>query len=171
MRMREGTRMDPTGHQPGKMRHVHHQQRADAIGDFPESAKIENARIGRAAGHDKFRLVPFCEALKFIEIDALIVAANAIGDDAEPLTREIHRRTVSKVAAGCEVEPHERVARLQERHEDRLIGLGARMRLDVGETAIKQTGHAFNGQRLDDIHKLTSAIVAATRISFNIFVS
>ena len=42
------------------------------------------------------------------------------------------------MAAGREIEAHERIARLQQRQKHRLIGLAAGIRLHIGETAVEQ---------------------------------
>ena len=51
--VRQRARMHAAGHQPGEMRHVHHEIGADFVGDRAEAGEIDEARIGRAAGDDQ----------------------------------------------------------------------------------------------------------------------
>ena len=44
------------------------------------------------------------------------------------------------------------------------------MRLHIGKAAAEQSGHALNGQPLDDIDKLAAAVIALARQAFGIFV-
>ena len=74
------------------------------------------------------------------------------------------------MAAGGEIEPHERIARLQQGEKHRLIGLAAGIRLHIGETAAEQPGDPLDRQPFDDVDELAAAIIAAARIAFGIFV-
>ena len=69
-----------------------------------------------------------------------------------------------------EVETHERVARLQQREEHRLVRLAAGIRLHIGELAVDKLLDALDRQRLDDIDKFAAAIIAPARIALGIFV-
>ena len=71
--------------------------------------------------------------LDLVHVDAVILAAHAIGDRLEPFARLVDGRAVRQMSAGGQVEPHEGVARLQQREEHRLVGLGAGMGLHIGE--------------------------------------
>ena len=53
MGMRQRARMQPRRDQAGEMRHVDHEIGADAVGDLAEARKVDDARIGRAAGDDQ----------------------------------------------------------------------------------------------------------------------
>ena len=68
-----------------------------------------------------------------VVVDQVVVLAHLVGHRLEPLARLVGRAAVGQVAAGGQVHAHEGVARLQQGHEHRLVGLGARVRLDVGE--------------------------------------
>ena len=156
--------------QPGEVRHVDHQIGADRIGDLAEAAEVPDARIGGAAGDDQLRLRLLGGALDLVVVEELVVAADAVGGNLEPLARQVDRRAVREVAARSEVEPHERIARLQERQEDRLIHLAAGVRLDVGEAGGEQLLRPLDRQRLGDIDPLATAIVPRAGIAFRVFV-
>jgi hypothetical protein len=55
---------------------------------------------------------------------------------------------VREVAAGVEAHAEDGVARLQQGVEDGLVGLAARVGLDVGEAAAEQLFGALDRQRL-----------------------
>ena len=88
----------------------------------------------------------------------------------EPFAGHVDRRAVGQVAAGGEVEAHEGVAGLQQRQEHRLVGLAARVRLDVGEAAAEQLLGALDGERLGDVDELAAAVIAPARIALGVFV-
>ena len=75
-----------------------------------------------------------------------------------------------EVAAVCQVEPHEGVARLQAGEEDRHVGLGARVGLYVGVLRAVELADALDGQRLDLVHHLAAAVVAGGGIALGILV-
>ena len=85
MRMAEGRRVLTRGDEAGKMRHIHQEKRSHLIADFTKALEVEVARVSGAAGDDQLRLVLSRKPLDFIEIDEMVVAANAILDSVEPL--------------------------------------------------------------------------------------
>ena len=72
----------------------------------------------------------------------------------------IDRRAVGEMPAGGEIEPHERVAGLHQRHEHFGIGGRAGMRLHIGEAAAEQLCHPLDRQPLGDIDELAAAVIA-----------
>ena len=158
------------GDQPGEMRHVDQEQRADLVADRAEAGEIEMPRIGRAAGDDQLGPVLLGEPLDLVEIDQMIVRPDAVLDGVEPFARLRRRGAVGQVAAGGEAQAHDRVAGLEQRHHHRAVGLRARMRLDVGEAAAEQLLRALDRERLDGVRRRAALIVAAARIAFRIFV-
>ena len=162
--------MRAAGDEAGEMRHVDHQIGADLVGDLAEAAEIDDARIGRAAGDDHLGPMLLGEPLDLLHVDEVVVAAHAIGHDLEPAARHVDRRAVGEMAAGGEVEPHEGVAGLHQRHEHFGIGGGAGMRLHVGEGAAEQLGHPLDRQPLGDVDELAAAVIALARQAFGILV-
>ena len=53
--VRHRVRVRATGDEPGDVRGVEHEQRADLVGDRPERLGIDDARVGRGAGDDHLR--------------------------------------------------------------------------------------------------------------------
>lgn len=77
---------------------------------------------------------------------------------------------MGQVAAGIEVEAHEGVARLQQRQEDRLVHLGARIRLHVREVDAEELLGALDRECLGDIDILAAAVIALARVTLGVFV-
>ena len=70
------------------------------------------------------------------------------------------------------VERHaeERVAGLEQRHVDGVVGLGAGVRLDVGVLGAEQLLGAVDRQLLGDVDLLAAAVVAAARVALGVLV-
>ena len=66
------------------------------------------------------------ERLDLVEIDQIVVAANAILDGVEPFARHRRLGAVGEVAAGVEAHAEDGVAGLGQRQHHRAIGLRAR---------------------------------------------
>src|SRR6059036_3445039 len=108
--MTERRRMFARGDQPGEMGHVDEQQGSDLVANRAEAGEIEVARIGRATGDDHLRLVLFGESLDLLEVDQMVVAADAILDGVEPFDRLRRGSAVRQVTAGSEAEAHDGIA-------------------------------------------------------------
>ena len=170
MAMRERRRMLATGNEAGDMGHVDHQVGADAVGDLAEALPVPDTGIGGAAGDDQLRPGFFGLALNSIHVEQVVAFTHAVGDDVEPLAGHVDRRTMRQVPARIEIETHERVARLQQRQEHRLVHLRAGIRLHVGEIDAEQLLGALDGELFGDIDELAAAIIALARITLGIFV-
>src|SRR3569832_2220894 len=152
------------------MRHVDHENGADRVRDLAEALEVDDARISRTAGDDELRLVFFGERRDFVHVDALVLAAHAVGHRLEPLAGLVDRRAVGEMPTRREVEAHENVAGLEQREEHRLVRLRAGMRLHIGEGTVEQTAGAVDRELLGDIDEFAAAIVAAAGITFRVFV-
>ena len=152
------------------MRHVDHEIGANLVGDLAEALEVDGARIGRAAGDDHRRLVLARELLDLVIVDEMVVGPDAILDGIEPLAREVRRRAVGEMAAGGEAQAHDGVAGLQQGEHDGLVRLAARMRLHIGEGAVEQALGAIDGELLDHVDILATAVIALAGIALGIFV-
>ena len=110
------------------------------------------------------------ETLDFVEIDAAILRADAIGDRIEPFARQIRPRSMRQMSARGERHSENCVAGLEQRDKHGLIGLRAGMRLHIGEAAPEQPFGALDRERLGDIDEFASAIISAAGIAFGVFV-
>ena len=78
---------------------------------------------------------------------------------------------VGQVAAMRQVKPQDGVARLQHRAVSRLIGLRARVRLDVRVFRAKELFGPVARQIFDNVGELATAVITASGIALGIFVS
>ncbi len=170
MGVRHRVRVGTACNQTGEMGHIDHQVRADLIGNRPHPGKIDHARVGRAATDDNLRLMGDRQLFHFIVIDQLVLLTHLIANRLEPFTRLIGGRAVGEMATASEIHTQERIARLHQREEYRLIGLGARMGLHVGISRAEQLAGAFNGDLLSNIDKLAAAVITATGVAFGILI-
>ena len=69
-----------------------------------------------------------------------------------------------------QIEGENRVARLQAGEVDGHVGLGARMRLDVGLLGPEELLHALDGQSLRHVHVLAAAVITPAGIALGILV-
>jgi len=170
MGIRQRARMKTGGHEPGEMGHIDHEIGADGIRDLAETRKIDDPRIGGRARDDQLRLMFFGEPRDFVIVDPAGILAHAILHGIEPLAGLGGRGTVGQMTARGQRQAEEGIARLQQRHEDRAIGLGAGMGLNIRKAAVEQTLGARNRNSLDDVDILAAAVIAPARIAFRIFV-
>jgi hypothetical protein len=77
---------------------------------------------------------------------------------------------VGEVAAVGEVHAQDGVARLEGGHEDRHVGLGPRVRLDVGVVGAEELLQARQGEALHHVGVLAPAVVAPPRVAFRVLV-
>ena len=110
------------------------------------------------------------QPLQLLVVEQPVVAPDAVLHGAEPLAGQVGRGAVGQVAAGGEAHAQDRVARLQQRQEHRLVRLRAGMRLDVGEVAAEQLLGAVDRQLLGDVDILAAAVVAPARVALGVFV-
>ncbi len=170
MRVAKRGRVLPCSDQAGEMRHVDEKQRFDFVADRAESREVEMSRISRATRDNHLRPMLFRQSLELLEVDQMVVGPDAILDGVEPFARLGRRGAMGEVAARGEAETHDGVAGLQEGHHHRAVGLGARMRLDVGELAAEQFLGALDGERFDRVRRRAALVVSPTRVAFGIFV-
>ena len=142
------------------MRHVDHQLRAHLVGDAAELGEVEVARIRRPAGDDQLRPVLLREPLDLLHVDAVVLAAHLVADDVVELARHVQLHPVREVAAVGELHAEDRVAGLEQRHVDGVVGLRARVRLDVRVLGAEQLLGAVDRELLGDVDPLAAAVVA-----------
>ncbi len=163
-------RIEPRGDESRVVRHVGHEVRADGIGDGAEAFPIDDARVRRGPGDDELRLVLVREPLGGVVVDQLGRRIQPVGDHLEPLAGQVDRRAVRQVPAVRQRHPEEGVARLERREEHGLVGLRARVRLDVGELGVEQLLGPVDGEPLGHIHVFAAAVIALSGIAFGVLV-
>ena len=167
--IRHGRRMRARSDEAGDVGHVDHQKRAVVVRDARHALKIDHARIGARAAHDKLGMELLRHALDGVVVDTLILA-QAIRMEVVQLAREVRRRTMRKVAAIVEAHAKHDIARLDSCEICRQIGISARVGLHIGELGTEQFLRSIACEVFDDIDLLAAAVIALARIAFRIFI-
>ena len=158
------------GNQSRDVRHVHHQRRADFVGDLAKRRVLHRAGIGARARDNHLGLVLARERADFVEVDQFGVLANAVGQRVVEFAGETHFGSVREMAAVRERHAQNRVARLQVRHEDGHVGLRAGVRLHVGVLGAEEALEPVDRERFGNVHPLASAVIPAPRIALGVLV-
>ena len=101
----------PGGDEPGEVRHVAHQQRADLVGDLAEAVGLDRARVRRAAADDQLRPHLLRAREHLVVVDLHRLARDAVVVELVELPGEVDLQPVRQVAAVVEREPEHAVAR------------------------------------------------------------
>ena len=91
--------MHATGHQPGNVRHVGEEERADLVGDAAERREVEHPRVRRATGDEQLRAHPLRDLAHLVVVDQAGVGPDAVGMRLPDLAGVAHRRAVGEVPA------------------------------------------------------------------------
>ena len=166
----DGVRVLSGGDEPGEVRHVAHEFRADRIGDLAEAREIELARIGRPAGDDQLRPLFLRDPLDLVHVDPVVVLRNAVGNDLVELSRDVQLHPVREMTAVIELQAHDLVARIEQRHVDRVIGLSAGVGLDVRVLGAEERLRAVDRKLLADVNLLAAAVIAPAGIALRVLV-
>ena len=158
------------GDQAGRMGHIDHQQRADAVGDLAHALVVPLAAVSRSSADNHLGFVFQCELFHRIVVDPTGTLVELITHGMIENAGRIDRRAVRQMAAVRQIEPHERIAGLEHREKYGHIGLSARMRLHVGILGSVELAQAVDSQLLDPIDDLAAAVITRSGISFRIFV-
>ena len=162
--------MQPGGDEPGEVRHVDHQQGTDLVGDRAEALEVELARVGRPAGEHELRAALLRDPLDLVHVDQRALAIHLVGGDVVQAARDVDLHPVREVAAVRELEPEDRVARLEQRVVDGDVRLRARVRLHVDVVAAEDLLRAVDRELLDHVDELAAAVVALARVALGVLV-
>ncbi len=168
--VRQRVGIDATGDQARIVGHVDHEVGPDTVGDLAEAFEVDVAAVGRGPGEDQLGLLLFGHLGDVVIVDQMIALADLVGHRPEPFAGLVGGRAVGQVTAAGQIHAEEGVAGRQQGLEHRLVGLGPRVRLDVGEGAAEQGLGALAGEVFGDVDIFAAAIVAAARIALGIFV-
>jgi hypothetical protein len=168
--VRHRIRVDAGGDQAGDVRHVHHEVRADGIGDASEALPVDDAGIRREAGDDHARPMLLRELLDAHVVDLAGVRIEPVLHSLEQLAGEIHLRAVRQVPAVIEAHAEDRVAGIDQRQVRRGVRLRARMRLYVRVGRAEQFAGPLDRQAFGDVDVLAAAVVALAGIAFGVLV-
>ena len=166
---RHRVRVDAGGDQTGHVGHVDEQVGTDLVGDLTETWEVEDLRVGGETGHDHFRLVLDRQALDFVVVDQA-VGIDTVLNGVVQLAGGGNAGTVGQVAAVGQAHAQDGVAALQQGQVNGRVGLGTGVWLDVGVIGAEQFLGAVDGQLLNDVDELATAVVTLARVTFGVLV-
>ncbi len=155
--------------QPGVVRHVDHEHRADGLGHLGEALEVDAQAVGRGTGDDQLGLVLVRQPLHRVVVDGFM-GVQAVADHLEPLAAHVQRHAVRQVAAFGQAHAHDGVAGLQQAEEHRLVGLRAGIRLHVGVRGAEQRLQPVDGQLFDHVDELAATVVALAGVALGVLV-
>jgi hypothetical protein len=126
--------------------------------------------MARSAFDDDLGAFPRRDGADLVVVDELVRLAHSVGDHVEQLAREVDRRTVREMSPMGQLHPHESVAGGEKGEVGRRIRLRPRMRLHVDVLGPEDLCGALDRQVFDDVDVLTTAVVAASRISLCVLI-
>src|SRR5262249_45861976 len=106
----DGRGMQARRDEPGRVRDVGHECRADLARDLAERREVDGARERGAAGDDHLRPVLAGQVADLIQVDPLGVLAHAVRDDRVELAGVVYRASSSEMPALGKVGPRDGVA-------------------------------------------------------------
>ena len=117
--------------EPGEVGHVAHQEGANLVGDLAEAVGLDRTRVGRPATDDQLRSRRLRDPQHVVVVDKVRLRRYAVARNRVEAPREIDFEPVRQVSAMRELEPEQRVARLQTGEVDTHVRLRPRVRLHV----------------------------------------
>ena len=96
---------------------------------------------------------------ELVEVDPLGLGVDAIADRRIPAAREVQLHAVSQVPPLGQVHRQDAVADLERGEEDRLVGRGPRVGLDVGVLGPEQLLDPVDRQPLGPVDELAAAVI------------
>ena len=163
-------RVHATGHQTRDVGHIHHQAGTHLVGDLAESREVEGARVSAGTSHDELWLYLVGLLANLIHVEAAGTGAHPVAVEVVHAAREVHLEPMREVAAVRKRHTHHLVAGLDEHAVGGLVGRGARVRLHVDVLAAEQLLGAGDGQILNLVHHLATAVVPLVRQALGVLV-
>ena len=114
-----------------------------------------------------------CSAASSVDrvvVEPLVLRAHAVVHRLEPLARHVRLGAVGQVPAGGEVHREERVARLHQRQEHRLVRLAPECGWTLAKPAPNSLQARSIASRLGDVDELAAAVVAPARVALGVLV-
>src|SRR5664280_350788 len=162
--------MNSCRNQPSYVGHIYHEHSPHRISDLAEAREVDDTRIRTGTRDDQLGMLRQGQLGYLVIVDGLGVLPNAIGDDVKQLADQRHRASVAQMSTIGKRHAQDRVSWLQNGEVDLEVGLRSRVGLDVCSLRTKERFGTLNCQRLDDINKLTTTIVAFARVSLGVLV-
>ena len=149
---------------------IHHEISPDFVRDGAELVELDGARVRRRARDDELGLIFESFLPDVVVVYPARLGVEPVRDEPEELAAEVDGRAVGEVPALGEGHAEHGIAGLQHRIVDRKVGIGAAVRLDVGEFDAEEFLRALDRKFLRAVDELTSAVIALAGITLRILV-
>ena len=150
--------------------HVYPEDSAHLVRDSAHALIIPFTGIGRCTADDELGLAFEGLALHFVVVYPAGFGVETIGYRVIQQAAGVDGRAVGEVTAHGEVQTHEGISGFEDGHGHGHVGLGAGVRLHIGIFGIEEGAEPVDGQLLDLVHHLATAVIALAGIAFRILV-
>ena len=169
-RVGQRRRVCARSHQPGYVRHVHHEHGAHLFRYLREPREIYRPGVRRVSRHDDLR-----SDLPRLRRDGIVVqlfrlGVEAVGHEVVQLGREVDGAAVREVPALVQLQAHDGVADVAERGVRLHVGGRSGVRLYVHVLRPEQLLRAVDSQLFGDVDELAGAVVAASGVALRVLV-
>ncbi len=96
-------------HESREVRHVHHERRADLVGDLAHHAEVHEPRVRAVPGDEQQRLVLARTASNVVVVEEEGIRVDAVRAVAEQLAGDVGAEAVREVAPGLERHAEQRL--------------------------------------------------------------
>ena len=158
-------------HQASNMGHIDKEVGTHLVRDLTEARPINDLRVCGEARHDHFRLMLKRQRFNLVIVDLTAGLVQTVLDRVVDLAGKVDMGTVGQMTTVSQAHPQYGIARLAQGHIDGGVGLRTGVRLDVGVVGAEQLFSTINGQLLNHIHMLTTAVITLSGVAFGILVS
>ena len=170
MRVREWTGMNAGCNQTSDVRDVRHQVGADRISNSAETCEIDHARVRAVSTDDELRLGFQRDLLNGVVIKQLGRWIEPVLGDLVEGAAEVWLEAVAQVTTALDWQAEDQITWIKECHERRDVGVGAAVRLHVGEPTLEELLGALAGDVFDLVVKLTAAVIALAGVALGVLV-
>src|SRR5215211_2725805 len=157
------------GDEASDVGHVRKEEGPDLVGDLPEPREVDYARVGAGSGQDHARPLAERDVADLVVVDVSVLADTVVDEVVGP-AGEVELHPVREVPAVGEVHGENLVAGVHERCVGGLISLAPRVRLHVDVLRAEELYRPLDGEVLDLVYLLATAVVALARIAFRVLV-
>ena len=154
----------------GDVGHVNQEARAALLGNGSKGREIQRARVGRRTGNDQLGPLRKSQVAHAIHVEQLALLLDAVRHHFVVVPRKVLRVAVREVTTVIERHRQDGVARRDQGHEGRHIGLRARVRLHIDSRSAEQSFGALAAQVFDRVHMLAATVVALARVPLGVLV-
>ena len=162
--------MRAAGNEPGKVRHVDQIKGAHLVGNLAHAGKVNRPRISASPADNQLGAFPLRKLFQLVIVDGFRLFGDAVGDDLVRLAGKIQMMPVRQMSAMRQIQPQNRIARLQNRSVRFHVRLRSGVGLHIGVLRAKQFLRPVPRQVLDNIRKLAAAVITLAGISFGILI-